>query len=81
MRRQNQRMSRKDDQPSAASAVAFLQRKKRRLIATVLRLFAAQIQAKTPFSLREGFAVGVGFFGTFLPSKKYEEKKFLGASR
>ncbi len=27
MRRQNQRMSRKDDQPSAARAVAFLQRK------------------------------------------------------
>jgi hypothetical protein len=42
-------MLRKADQTSAASAVAFLQRKKRRLIATVLRLFAAQIQAKTPF--------------------------------
>lgn len=42
-------MLRRADQTSVASAVAFFRRKKRRRIATVLRLFAKQIQAKTPF--------------------------------
>ncbi len=64
MRRQNQRMLRKADQVSVANAVAFFRRKKRRLVATVLRLFLKKYKQKRLF--------GVGFFGTFLPPKKYE---------
>ncbi len=73
MRRQNQRMSRKDDQPSAARAVAFLQRKKRRLVATVLRLFLKKIQAKTPFWR--------WLFWYFFAIKKVRKINFLGVSR
>ncbi len=44
MRRQNQRMSRKDDQPSAARAVAFFRSKKRRLVATVLHFLRNEMK-------------------------------------
>ncbi len=76
MRRQNQRMSRKDDQPSAARAVAFLHSKKRRLVATVLRFLRNKMKQNKQKRL-----FGVGFFGTFLPSKKYRKINFLGVSR
>jgi hypothetical protein len=76
VRRQNQRMSRKDDQPSAARAAAFLQRKKRRLVATVLRFLRNRMKQNKQKRL-----FGVGFFGTFLPSKKYRKINFLGESR
>ncbi len=36
---------------------------------------------ETPFSLREGFAVGVGFFGYFFAIKKVIKINFLGVSR
>ncbi len=76
MRRQNQRMSRKDDQPSKARAVAFFRRKKRRLVATVLHFLRNEMKQNKQKRL-----FGVGFFGTFLPSKKYRKINFLGESR
>ena len=69
MRRQNKRMLRKADQASVASAVAFFRRKKRRLVATVLRLFACKYKQKRLF--------GVGFFGYFFSTKKVSDQQIF----
>ncbi len=76
MRRQNQRMSRKADQPSAARAVAFLHSKKRRLVATVLRFLRNEMKQNKQKRL-----FGVGFFGYFFATKKVIKINFLGVSR
>ena len=49
MRAKNKRMLRRADQASETSAVAFLLCKKRRLVATVLRLFACKYKQKRLF--------------------------------
>jgi len=64
-------MSRKADQTSKASAVAFLQRKKRRLVATVLRFLRNVMKQNKQKRL-----FGVGFFGYFFATKKVIIMKF-----
>ncbi len=91
MRRQNQRMSRKDDQPSVARAAAFLQRKKRRLVATVLRFLRNKMKQnkqkrRSPPEGNAFFLTGAlrgwrWFFWYFFAIKKVQKNNFLGVSR
>jgi hypothetical protein len=79
VRRQNQRMSRKDDQPSAARAAAFLQRKKRRLVATVLRFWRNEMkQNKQKRLFPDGSPSGLAlaFLVLFCHQKSTKDKFF-----
>ncbi len=76
-------MSRKDDQPSAARAVAFLRSKKRRLVATVLRFLRNEMKQNKQHgeALPKETPFWRWLFWYFFAIKKVRKINFLGGSR